>query len=418
MPKVSGRLIAVLALALALQSAAPMSPEARATSLEPPAGTIPVTLFNLNVINLDYGVAWPTVPFACWRNFHSFWTWLEPRKREWQWAKLDREMGLARQKRTPVMLLLQHTPEWASSAAPGQGANFVPAADLGEWRDYVRAVVSRYRGQIEAIEFWNEPNVARSYQGTPEQLAVLSREAYRVIKEVDPPITVVSPALSPCCSATSFLERYFAAGGGQQADVIAYHFYAAPRPPEAMLPMINQLKAVMAAHGVAGKPIWNTETGWNFQNHDRNDNTESWAGEPLPDELAAAYVARAHILSWAAGVERLFWYAWGHRCMGLTDYDGCTPKLASRAYTQVQSWLVGARMERCSLNAQGTWECQLRRGAGTSFILWNPAGSRTVELAPWRRAREARILDGTKFSLTGRHSLEIGPSPVLLESSQ
>ena len=47
----------------------------------------------------------------------------------------------------------------------------------------------------------------------------------------------------------------------------------------------------MKDNGVEDKPIWDTELGW---------------AEPKPfpsDEMAAAYVARSFILSWAAGIQ-------------------------------------------------------------------------------------------------------------------
>ena len=76
-------------------------------------------------------------------------------------------------------------------------------------------------------------------------------------------------------------------GGGQYVDVIGYHFYDAPHPPEDMVPLIQKVEQLMAENGAGNKPLWNTETGWPYP-------------KPFPsDDLAAAYLARAYILNWA-----------------------------------------------------------------------------------------------------------------------
>ena len=63
-------------------------------------------------------------------------------------------------------------------------------------------------------------------------------------------------------------------------DVIGYHFYVFPQPPEAMLPLIDKVKQTLKDNGAGKQPIWDTELGW---------------AEPKPfssGELAASYLAR------------------------------------------------------------------------------------------------------------------------------
>jgi hypothetical protein len=220
-------------------------------------------------------------------------------------------------------------------------------------------------------------------------------------------------------TALPFLQKYFAAGGGKSADVIGYHFYVGKRAPEAMLEQIEQVKGAMRQAGV-DKPLWNTETGWRFSNDDQNkqDPADDWLGRFLTADESSAYIARSYVLSWAAGVERFYWYAWGHQTMGLTQYDEKTPKAAAKAYGEVENWLVGARMNSCSSQGDGTWTCQIARDGGYSgWIVWNANQEVTFDLPRAWNARQVRTLSGDTKKISNLKQLRITFSPQLIENS-
>nr|OEJ74560.1 hypothetical protein BH720_13880 [Desertifilum tharense IPPAS B-1220] len=390
----------------------------------PTSKPIPASLFNLNLINLDYGASWPSIPFRIWRNFYADWPLLEPRQGEWNFATLDRDMALAEQQGVEVMLILKETPTWASARPEEPGCCYpnppngavAEAKNIEDWKNYVRTVATRYRGRVRYYELWNEPNVPRFYSGTIEQLVRLNQAAYQVLKQVDPNITVVSSGLSPYGEHLRYFERYLALGGGQAADVIGYHFYVAPHAPEAMLPVIRHVQALMAKYQVADKPLWNTEMGWRMENSDQNIEDETWAGRPLNSRDAVAYLARSYILNWAAGVEQVYWYAWGHRSMGLTDYNLKRPKAVARAYTELQRWLVGSTLKQCETR-QRAWICQLQRSDGSmAWMVWNPNRNQRLELPPEWGVRQMQELSGKRHSLVGRNHVKMHPTPLLLES--
>jgi hypothetical protein len=411
------------------------SEQASNVRLRPPTSVIPFRLFNLNVINLEYGAAWPTIPFKGWRNTGADWSIIEPNKGEWHFAKLDSDIALAQQHEVEVMLNLKSTPTWASARPTEPGCceplpwtspgNIAEARNIEDWRNYVRTVATRYKGIVHHYELWNEPDVKRFYSGTVAQLILLNQAAYQVLKEVEPSITVISSALSGYGDHLKYFEDYLIPGGGNYADVIGYHFYVAPDPPEAMLTKIQQVQALMVKYGINDKPLWNTETGWKIINNDKNINDEEWAGNALDSTEASAYITRSYILSWAARVKRLYWYAWGHQSMGLTEYDAKTPKSVSSAYTEVQKWLVGARMTSCQSNQENTWICQLKRvvyGSDSiprnylAWIVWNPDKSFSFNLPQTWGVQQVRDLSGTTLRLSGVNQIEVSPSPLLLET--
>jgi Cellulase (glycosyl hydrolase family 5) len=395
--------------------------------LAPPATAVPSSLFDLNVINLEWGASWPTVKFYGWRDGHSVWVKLEPQKGKWNFTQLDKEVRMGEEHGVEMMLVLGTTPTWAS-ARPDEAGCCGPsspkgtkaeAASASDWRNYITQVASRYKGRVHIYELWNEPDVARFFSGTPEKLAQINQQAYDALKAVDPSITVVSSSMSGSGTAIPFLQKYFAAGGGKSADVIGYHFYVGKRLPEAMLEPIQQVRSLMRQNGI-NKPLWNTETGWRFSNDDRNkqDPADDWLGRFLNPDESSAYVARAYLLSWAAGVERLYWYAWGHQTMGLTEFDERTPKAAAQAYSQVQDWLLGARVVSCSADSDDTWTCQITRDGGYSgWIVWNPSHDVHMDLPASWKVRQARLLSGETKNLSSSKQLSITFSPQLFENA-
>ncbi len=63
-----------------------------------------------------------------------------------------------------------------------------------------------------------------------------------------------------------WLDEYFAKGGWRYADIVGYHFYVPKSRPEAMLPLIQKVQAIMRKYGLEKIPLWNTETGWGMAN--------------------------------------------------------------------------------------------------------------------------------------------------------
>jgi hypothetical protein len=307
---------------------------------------------------------------------------------------------MAQQHGTSVLLPLAMTPEWA--AARGQVS--AEPRDFEDWRSYVRIVVSRYKGRVQAYEIWNEPNLRDFWTGRTDQMVALTKEAYQIVHSVDPDAMLVSPSATTG-GGVPWLADFLKQGGGQYVDVIGFHFYVDPHPlsPEDMLPVIQRVQQVLSENGAANKPLWNTETGW------------------LPpakfdsDELAAAFLARAFILSWAAGIQRFYWYAWDNRAMAIVTYkeDQHTITPAGKAFKIVQDWLIGARMDSCSESADHTWTCQLNRSGKNAWIVWNPVGQRIFTVPRTWHVHETTPLLHDSRALA-EPNLEIGPVPTLL----
>jgi hypothetical protein len=385
-----------------------------AADLQAPNVTIPSSYFGLHIHHLAYPVPtpWPNMPVPEWRIWDADVTWadIEPSKGQWRFEKLDGYVSLAQQHGTGILLTLGGSPRWAS-ARPNEPSNYSPGftaepLSIDDWRSYVKTVTLRYKGRIQAYEIWNEPNLPDYWRGTTDQMLTLTKEASLIIRGVDPQALVVSPSAT-ADYGIPWLAEFLKKGGGQYVDVIGFHFYVNPHtlPPEDMLPVIQHVHEVLADNGLANKPVWNTETGWL---------------EPAKfdsDELAAGFLARAFILSWAAGIQRFYWYGWDNQFMAIVTYKESVRTItpAGSAYKIVEQWLVGTMMQSCTSTSDYTWMCQLNRSGKKEWIVWNTRGNHKFEVPrTWSVARSTTLLQDS-HPLSGS-SVDIGPVPALFTS--
>lgn len=372
--------------------------------------------------------AWPAVGFGSWRlwDAHVAWPDIEPSRGKWDFSRLDALCRLARSHGVTVLLPLGLTPPWAS-ARPTEKSNYglgnqAPPADTADWRRYVDTVAKRYRGQIEAYEIWNEPNVGGFYSGTPAQLGNLARIAFDAVKKADANAIVTTPAASGLPGGLNWLANYLSIGGGKDADVVAFHFYVTPRDPEDMFRAMQIVRQALDATPANGLPLWNTETGWLMQNAKMPLTASaapgSFASRVLDDTTAAAFVARALILGRCASVSRFYWYAWDNGKMGLTEADGRSLKSAARAYAAVGRWLVGTRVRSCQSLPNGTWVVQVARpGRRASAIIWSTRGPGTYDFrASVRLTSQMGLLDTLALDLSrsDTHAVSVSEVPILV----
>lgn len=364
---------------------------------------------------------WPDVPFGSLRLWDAYVAWpnLQPNRMRWHFATLDKYVDMASAAGVEILLPLGLSPAWAS-ARPMEKSSYKPGnaaepANLDDWRAYVRQVATRYKGRIRAYEIWNEINLKGFYSGDLDTMVTLARIAYEEIKAVDPDALVVSPSFTGDGRNPEWLDRYLSKGGGHYADVISYHFYVPKRAPEAILPVVKEVQAIMRKHGIAKKPLWNTEAGWWIDNLTPSERLGAAGADwkRLDQQTAAAYVSRALILNWAVGVSRFYWYAWDNSDMGLYDLGARQQKPAAHAYTQTVEWMQGAKFDQCG-SKQTVWVCVLEDSQGVKArIVWRESGVATLwQVPPEWAANEYESLAGVRAPVG--ETLQLGQQPILI----
>jgi hypothetical protein len=388
----------VLALPLNLTSN-PQTVESSARSEQ-----VPITYFGLHIHD-PIKTPWPDVQFGTLRLWDTSTRWreLEPSPGHYDFTRLDALVDIAERRGVQPILGLGLPPTWASQR-PNEGPKWrpgsaAPPSDMQQWRDYVHTVVSRYKGRIAAYEVWNEANNPDFFTGDRRTLLELTKEASAIIRRDDSQALIISPNFTGKNTALRWLDDFLQDGGADYVDVIGYHFYVFPEPPEAILPLAKKVHEVMNRHHV-DKPIWNTEISWLQKN-------------TVPTGQDAAYVFRSFIVGWAAGIDRFYWYAWDEHSnisIELTDKSNRVDTSAVSGWKRATEWLLGQFVGKCEADANGTWACHVNGSAGDSYIVWNPSGPAQYTVDSQSRWTVTPLM-GNPNGVSG-NSVTVGFDPV------
>jgi hypothetical protein len=373
---------ALASMASASQAAEP------ALLLTPPAGAgvFAPTFFGIHVHNTGPVRRWPDIPFGSIRLWDARLNWpnLEPRKGQWDFARLDEFVGWAEARRMEIVLPLGLTPRWASSrpdepGAYGPGLAAEPV-DVESWRNYVSKVSQRYRGRIAAYEIWNEANTKPFFSGTPQSLAQLTIAAAEEIRRADPTARVIAPSGVGLDSRVAWPSQLLALGVARMVDAASFHIYHGGQPPESMVGPLLKLKAFNKAAGFETVPMWNTEFGY-WMSNERASWAEFERRNELSEQTAADYLPRDLLLAAALGFQRFFWYSWDDSKMGLLDPSTFAHRRIADVLDQSIRMLTDWTLESCNRSATGLWTCKLKStNGGKMLALWvDPSAAQKVQ---------------------------------------
>jgi len=169
------------------------------------------------------------------------WAWLEKKKGNWTFQ--DDKINNYRAAKIKVLGFLGSTPDWASCStglASSQAYldKMYEPKDLVAFSNYVKVVVTHFKGSIDAYNIWNEPwlegfwhksydPVSRKFDnGTPEEYAALSRAAAASAKACDPSVKLIGINSAPYGSYRMWGQQVFDADGYNCCDEVDYHFYS------------------------------------------------------------------------------------------------------------------------------------------------------------------------------------------------
>jgi hypothetical protein len=388
---------------------------------------IPAEYFGVVIAGIAARQSWPRLPAKSVRIFDSSWWPLEHTRGQFDFHLLDQVVAQAQDHHVDLDLVLGFPPTWASARPTESAAGHSPLgsrsepANLDDWENYVRTVASRYRGRVHTYELWNEANTKASYTGDIPTLVKVCGSAYRVLKQVDPSITVISPSPAPE-NAFPFLRQFFAAGGGSTFDVLGYHFYDnLGRPqinPELFFGVADHARVLLGVFHLQAKPIWDTESGYYIQSSSKAIHPiQSFPSgvRAISQDEAVAAVGRSYIEAWAAGVTRLYWYGWAEPQYGLVDDMGATDKPATIAYRVIVKWLEGASFTSLTRSSNGCWKLALIQKDGQSaWIVWSSQQDVKLPITQDMHVTHIFQLDGSSTSLSSSEVL-VTQLPILLK---
>ncbi len=205
------------------------------------------------------------------------------------WEKYDQLVAAAEANGMELIVRLSNPPGWTRTQGEGENNidTFAPPDNVQDFADFVRAVVSRYKGRIRYYQLWNEPNIHPewgSYAIDPESYVELLKAGAEAARAADPNVVIIAGALASTINLQPddpppgnslndllFLQRMYDAGAAPYFDIMAmqgYGLYSGPTDDRMHPRVINIsrhkfVRDLMVKNGDAAKPIWIAEMNWN-----------------------------------------------------------------------------------------------------------------------------------------------------------
>ena len=361
-------------------------------------------MFGLHVKGEQYGV-WPNIGFGSLRLWDNdvAWSQIEVSPGVYDWTNLDNAVNFARANGvTDIMFVIAGTPQFYSASTcrapaclPTDGSAGAPL-DVAAYERFVTAAVTRYNGLITSYQPWNEANLLTFFEGTPQQLADLTKRTYDIVKAIDPAAKVVATSVGTRLGAQNnkfyrwyqpflrALESY-----GWPIDAYAVHTYPASlgTPVDRGI-LAEKFNRLLKQENAPPLPVWDTENNFGLKG----------PGPQNPDvdilgAKAANWTAITYLDALRLGISRVYMYTWeqGNDLWGIEYFDGSPGAMAMQT---MQEWIVGTRWRGCTSDRKNTKvRCNFTGPDGLFQIVYPTKGKKTFKTS--KRYNEVCNLSGS-----------------------
>ena len=263
------------------------------------------------------------------------WSQIESRNDSYDMSHQAFQIDWAERYGIEVLALLAYCTQWACQD------DITSSIDVEEYAEYAGMVAATLGDRLTYYEVWNEEDLSGIFWkpfSDPRRYGELLEAASTAVRQNDPDAKVLFGGLAGVCPLTLFpspdcVWGFYTQVKGAHPDIDDYfdifniHGYSWNflLAPEWNLPLLEITcpalgDKISIGRTLSGKPVWNTEFGWQCEPH----------YPALTKQLQAAYLARGYIVAAASKAERSCWYTFWHEGtgMGLIDEDWHTPKPA------------------------------------------------------------------------------------------
>jgi hypothetical protein len=375
---------------------------------------------------------------AKWSRVSFVWNEIEPANDRFEWGKYDEIVRLAGKygiELVPTFMWENPIPAWAGTPQVAVGTGLdnkrnLPPANLGDWRDYVRQVVTRYRDSVHWWIPWNEPNLAK-YLGPerdPAKYVELLRACAESIREADPNARVCGMNLS--LVDLKYYEEAFKLGALEYCDAVGCHPYRMGVDPDessvglnwllglnerrTWLEELQELRALVDRYGGGRRiGIWLDEMGQPTEEDFAIPNVA------VTEETAAIYLARMYAEGLGTGaIDKGLWFAFhGYGSFSLVR-DDFTLKPEAIAFRLLASVLAGKRGVPEQAQS-GEVHAYRFEGDGTgAWVTWAKGDGQTVALSGVPDEARAYDIFGRPVQTAvrdGAATVAIGQMPAIIQ---
>jgi len=345
--------------------------------------------------------------------------------------------------------------------------------DLTWVSNFATAVATKFKGQINYYETYNEVDSLGEWTDTCSNLVLFHNTIYNAIKAVDPNALVGAPNVAvqvtagACASSPTplgdpsdssiwvqnFLQSKDSNGRLPKVDTIGVHTYgtfafpgcgSTTNPPcyvstsygcdwsknklhcaaQPLLNLYNAFRAVMNNNGLSSKQLLVTEGGFGpdvSPNGWCPSSSSYFNSSCLSPRQQVAYIGRWLALSastWSDGSGQLpSWYSYDNNWGTLNGTNGMNP-LNALAYGEMESWLKGAVFhQQCHTGTPSTvFVCDFLDGKGQQAqIVFNDNNGSTAQYTPPAWASSYQMLGGITGIISG--SVKVGDTPIFVRGT-
>jgi len=197
---------------------------------------------------------------------------------------------------------------------------------LDDWKRTVTVAATKLKGQVQAYEIWNEPDLPEYHygymDGSPQHYVDMLKAAYTTIKSIDPQAIVVGGSIADPLNrwgagSDKFIANILNLGARNYIDAFSIHLYY----KEDWTVDYGTIVTNIATQ--TGKPVWVTETG------------ETSAGQGKTEALQTFYLGKRfqQMMNCTQRPAVIIWYEfYDAETSGSSAYgvfaQGFTPKLS------------------------------------------------------------------------------------------
>jgi hypothetical protein len=287
-----------------------------------------------NQVNLEKSINLTLEAGARWYRNGIKWDSVEPSNGTYSWDTVDNVIKKIMENNISVITTLRCISDWAApNSGPSWGgysaAAFPAMEHTNDYREFVIKAVERYDGdaiddapfitETINIKHWqieNEPALffptkgITFWNGTPQELAELTKIAYSAIKTADPEALVVLPSFTMYTLLRdngvwleALLENITLQDNNTDDDfdfdIFDIHMYEnyteIPR-------VYSTIRSILEAHGFRNKTIWSTEASFNWENLNLSMNWTEF------NDFIAKDVIKRNTISFTEGADKIFFH--------------------------------------------------------------------------------------------------------------
>lgn len=175
---------------------------------------------------------------------------------------------------------------------------YIAPADVPRFLEYADRMVRHYQGRVYAWEIWNEPNIARFWDGPMEEFYALARQTAETVRKADPAARIAGTAMTSPMGALipPGIDGLHASGALAPVHHPSGHLYLTD--PRQYSPEFMKLIGAARRFKHPGS-VWVTELGA------PDGGYYPWCAE---GELSAQHVIKAYTTATSLGIDMVVWY--------------------------------------------------------------------------------------------------------------